>query len=56
MSLKRDGSAYQRPSLWSRLKVAVAVLRGREWWGDDYPTPWAYEQVCKALRRERYGA
>ena len=33
----------------ARIKLAWAVLRGQQTWPDGYPTPWAYEQACKAL-------
>jgi len=38
-------------TLRERLKLAWAVLRGRQTWPDDYPTPWAYEAAAHALSR-----
>lgn len=32
-----------------RVRLAWAVLRGRQTWPDGYPTPWAYEAAAAAL-------
>jgi hypothetical protein len=40
-------------TLHERIRLAWAVLRGHQTWPNGYPTPWAYEQVCKALAHER---